>query len=389
MVDQYSPLEREAEGQMLMNRRSFLAGAGGVALATLLAGCQRSSAANLRLAMLANAVPAQLLRAFQQQPEDTITVAVTPEESLLGLYTLLQTWQSQAQGTARAPVADWVSLADYWLAPAIRQGLVQPLAVDSLRAWDDLAAVWPELVRRSETGLPSPDGSIWAVPYRWSHLVLLYDPSRLPRDRNQLSTWADLLRPELTRRVILPDHPRLVLGLAQKALGASANSETPATGLEAFYHDLHQQVRAYDANHYLESLLIGNATAVVAWSDDVLPMVKQYRHLAVAVPPEGTLLSAQLWVRPQVLEATANGSSLADDWLDFCLNDDFATQLAIFGQATSTRLWGVSPDQLPEPLQEPRGLALPPTVAEQSEFLLPLGAESEGRYLDLWKTVRS
>ncbi|TVQ08494.1 MAG: extracellular solute-binding protein [Leptolyngbya sp. DLM2.Bin27] len=387
MVDQYSRPMGGTGGQMLMNRRTFLAGTSGVALAALATGCQRSANADLRLAMVTNSVPAQLLRAFQQRSDQSGRVAVVPQESLLELYALLQRWQ-QPEGARLPPVADWVSLADYWLAPAIRQGLVQPVEVAALTHWDDLAAVWPDLVRRSADGTPSAAGNIWAVPYRWSHLVLLYDPARLPRDSAALTTWADLLRPELARRVILPDHPRLVLGLAQKALGHSANGEDPAAvaGLEPFLADLHQQVRVYDSSRYLESLIIGDATAVVGWSDDVLPMLRQYRNLAAAVPPEGTLLSAQLWVQPAI---APDSSTVGLDWLDFCLQDDFVAQLAIFGEGISPRLWGVEPGQLPEPLQQPAGVVLAPQVASQSEFLLPLNAETEARYTDLWQAMRS
>ncbi|MBD2111901.1 extracellular solute-binding protein [Nodosilinea sp. FACHB-141] len=369
-----------------MNRRSFLAGASGVTLATLLAGCQRSSAANLRLAMVPNSVPAQLLKAFQQLPERGSSVAVTPQDSLLKLYSLLQDWHGE--GNELAPMADWVSLADYWLAPAIRQELVQPIEVASVSRWGDLNQVWLDLVRRDRSGTPNPEGSIWAVPYRWSHLVLLYDPTRLPRQAAQLKTWADLLRPELARRLVLPDHPRLVLGLAQKALKSSANSADPAavSGLNTFLAELHQQVRAYDSNYYLESLIVGDATAVVGWSDDVLPLLRQYRHLAVAVPLEGTLLSAQLWVRPQAVPAPAPA---ATDWLNFCLGDDFATQLAIFGHTTSPLLWGVDPQQRPEPLQTPPEIVLTPAIADQSEFLLPLKAEAEDRYGRLWQSLRA
>ena len=91
-------------------------------------------------------------------------------------------------------------------------------------------------------------------------------------------------------------------------------------------------------------------------------------------------------MRPQ---AESTQSPRALNWLDFCLDDDFATQLGIFGQGTSPRLWGRSPEQLPESLQHPAAIALKPQVADQSEFLLPLEAEAEARYSDLWKTLRS
>ncbi|MFQ4137192.1 extracellular solute-binding protein [Nodosilinea sp. PGN35] len=371
-----------------MNRRSFLAGAGGVALTTLLAGCQRASSGDLRLAMLANSVPAQLLRAFEQLPDRGGGLSISPQDSLVELYSLLQRWHSQPEGATPPPLADWVSLADYWLAPAIRQGLLQPLDVTALTAWGDLAAVWPDLVRRTAEGIPDGAGSLWAVPYRWSHLVLLYDSTRLPRSAAQLTTWADLLRPELARRVVLPDHPRLVLGLAQKALGAAANGADPAAvaGLADFLDRLQRQVRVYDSSRYLETLIVGDATAVVAWADDVLPMLRQYRQLAVAVPPEGTVLSAQLWVRP---EASPAPSPAAMDWLNFCLGADFATQLAIFGQTLSPLLWGESPQQWPEPLRSPPQIGLDRAIAARSEFLLPLTAEAENRYGQLWQTLRA
>jgi putative spermidine/putrescine transport system substrate-binding protein len=379
-------LQGNAEGPMGINRRCFLAATGGIALGGLLNGCQRAAGTDLRLAMLTNALPPQLIQSFQRDQGGD--VAVNPQNSLRSLFSLLQRWHNQPDQPGLSPPADWVSLPDYWLAPAIRQRLVQPVAVAELSHWPELPTVWPDLVRRDRDGLPSLEGSPWAVPYRWSHLVIIYNPDRLPPGVAPLTSWADLLRPELTRRVLLPDHPRLVLGLAQQAVGASANGPDPAAvaDLPNFLDQLHQQVRAYDSNHYLEALIIGDATAVVGWSDEALPLLRQYRHLAAAVPAAGTLLSTQLWVQPAGL---ADPAPLADPWLDFCLGPDFATQLAIFGQGTAPRLWGVPSEQLPEALGRSPQLVLPPVVADQSEFLLPLTAAAEARYLDLWKALRS
>jgi putative spermidine/putrescine transport system substrate-binding protein len=117
----------------------------------------------------------------------------------------------------------------------------------------------------------------------------------------------------------------------------------------------------------------------------VQSLLSQYRHLAAAVPREGTLLSAQLWVQPAAL---ASPSPVAVDWLDFCLEANFADQLAIFSQGISPRLWGVAPAQLPEPLRRSPTL-LSPQMASQSEFLLPLSAAAERQYLALWQTLRS
>jgi putative spermidine/putrescine transport system substrate-binding protein len=386
-----------------MNRRTFLTSTAALSIATLATSCQRGGAEDVRVAMLANSVPTQLIRAFQQQGD---RLGATAQPSLLDLFKLLQTWQAQA--TDQAPeedpaqaqllrwpggqggprLAHWVTLGDSWLEAAIQQGLIQPVDVAAIAAWDDLPDPWPQLVQRDNQGRSQSNGDVWGVPYRFSGLSILYDPRRLPAGEPPISSWADLLRPDLRRRVILPDHPRLVLGLALKAMGASANEDNPGAvdGLPEFLADLHQQVRAYDSQRFLETLIVGDATAVVGWTHDIVAILPQYRFLAAMTPPEGTVLSADLWVRPATSQAPPPRVAA---WADFCLGDTFATQLAIYGQGTSPRLWGRDPATWPEALNRYPTLRLTPEIQDNSDFLLPLGAAANTRYQDLWTAIRT
>lgn len=384
---------------MAMNRRTFLASTAALSAATLATGCQRGGAEDLRVAILANSVPTQLIRAFQQQGEP---LGATAQPSLLDLFKLLQTWQAQAaeQEPAQAQLlrwpwgqsgprqAHWVTLGDSWLGAAIQQRLIQPVDVAAIAAWNDLADPWPQLVQRNRQGRSHGNGDFWGVPYRFSGLSILYDPRRLPPGEPPIRRWADLLRPDLRRRVILPDHPRLVLGLALKALGASANEDNPGAvdGLPEFLADLHQQVRAYDSQRFLETLIVGDATAVVGWTHDILAILPQYRSFAAITPAEGTVLSADLWVQPAAIAASPPGAAA---WADFCLGETFATQLAIYGQGTSPRLWGRDPADWPEALGRYPTLRLTPEVQDNSDFLQPLGAAAKARYQDLWTTMRT
>jgi putative spermidine/putrescine transport system substrate-binding protein len=376
-----------------MNRRTFLASTVGLGLAALAAGCQTAVSGDLTLALLAGSVPVQLIQAFQRQQAEIGRVAVLTKDSLLQLYALLQTWQAQSNpetedtpAAATRPMADWVTQADYWLASAIQQELIQPIDPASLERWAQLPTVWPQLVRRDRQGGVDPNGSVWGIPYRWTGLAILYDSQQLKG--SPIQSWNDLLQPALAQRLLLPDHPRLVLGLGLKALNASANQEDPAAvaGLADFLTQLHGQVRWYSSEHTLKTLVVGDAVAMVGWLDTMLPVLNQYRNLRVAIPNDGTLASADLWVQPS---GAPPATPLATDWLNFCLEEDFATQMAIYTQGLSPWLWGAGADQVPDLLQPQAALFTQAEVLERSEFLYPLSPTAQANYDALWQRMRT
>jgi putative spermidine/putrescine transport system substrate-binding protein len=373
-----------------MDRRIFLAVAMGMPVAAIAASCQSSTPAALRIAPLQGSLPLQLIKVFERQVATTTQISVTPKDSLVKIYGALQGWQTditqppEARSAASYPPADWVTLTDYWLAAAIQQALIQPVDVSTVEGWSQLDRRWQQLVQRNQQGFVEESAPVWGIPYRWGNLAILYDKTRLTP--LSLSTWADLLHPALKQRLVLPDHPRLVIGLALKALGASANVENPLAteGLSDFLADLQPQVRFYSSDYYLEPLIIGDALAVVGWDIDMLPLLAQYRHLAAVIPAAGTLLSADLWVQPTAITAA---SPLTQPWLEFCLSEDFAEQLAIYDLGQSPRLWNLATDEWPEPLRR-TGLQPTPETLNQSEFLYPLAPAATAQYQKLWETLR-
>lgn len=374
-----------------MQRRTFLQAAALSALG--LAGCRSMGNADLRLTLLEQALPNAVIRRFQQDRTGQMVLDSAP--SAAALFTALQ--QAQ-QNTASRPASDLSSLGDYWLTAAIQQDLVQPFAVDELADWGTLAPPWPELVQRQpSTGQLAAYGPVWGVPYRWGGLVIAYDRQQFADRAWRPQGWADLLHPSLSRQVVLPDHPRLVLGLALKGVGASANVADPAAvaDLPAFLERLAPNVRTYDSQYPLETLITGGAALVVGWSLDVLSALEAYSIYEVVVPQEGTLLSADLWVRPRAAqtEALETGAAhetsdplgelgdLGQQWLAYCLGETFAQELLDFGDQLSPRWLGTPASDRHLLLQHPAALAV-------SEFLHPLSAEAEGRYLDLWRELR-
>ncbi|QQE64081.1 hypothetical protein GFS31_07540 [Leptolyngbya sp. BL0902] len=378
-----------------MHRRTFLASTVGVTLASLAAGCQRWPSGSLVLATLTGSVPGQLVQAFQRQIQSSSgdQVSVVARDSLLELYGLLQTWHGTTQAnpapsTAPPIAAQWVTQADTWLAPAIQQELIQPITTDTLERWPQLPDTWPALVRRNAQGLPDAAGEVWGIPYRWTPLAILYDRRTLGARVAPVQGWADLLRPEWNQRLMLPNDERLVIGLALKALNLSANTLDLATipELDAFLTQLHRQVRWYNATQSLKALIIGDAAAIVGWLDALLPVAQRYRHLTLAIPTEGTLASADLWVQPSAAPAP---SPLAIDWLNFCLSDSFTEQMAIYSQGLTPWHWKAASSELPPAFQSAADLIRSLDGLAQSEFLSPLPNDAQAQYADLWQRLRT
>lgn len=391
-------------------RRTFLAAAIFATSQLLLAcGQTRGSASQVRL--LKGSVPAQILKEFQRRVEKATDLNFLQSEQLADLFKLLETWKKQEAASKpkgssfsipfsdrAVPVADLMTLGDFWLAPAIQQGLIRPLNLEL--QWKLLAPEWQTLVRRDRQGLLDPQGEIWAAPYRWGTLMIAYQPEKfkslgwLPKD------WSDLWRPEIKGHLSLLDSARTVIGLALKKLGQSVNQQdlTTVSSLEAELKTLHQQVKFYSSDAYLQPLSLGDTWITVGWSNEILPTIERDRTLAALIPATGTLLTADLWVHPatassQTASPQSDQSTLLTEWINFCWQPKIATQLSLLSSAASPlfvggQIAGGRNIEIPPSLQQKPLLLPPATVLQRSEFLLPLTAATSEQYRRYWIAMR-
>lgn len=379
-----------------MNRRSLLIAAGTLTLAQTLGltGCSRSSQADVQIRLLEQSMPVQLLNEFQRRTTSAATLDFLLSEQLTDLYNLLQSWQADATAASnRTSRATLITLGDYWLTAAIQQGLIQPLDLAAVPGWSTLAdqAIWTTLVQRDRQGQPSPTGETWAAPYRWGTLMMAYQ-TELFADNNWTAPrdWSDLWRPELAGRVSLPDSPRSVIGLTLKQLGQSVNTAdlTTVATLETELKALHQQVKLYSSDAYLQPLVLQDTAIAVGWSMEILPLIKRDRRIAAVVPASGTILTADLWVQPADTAVDAAASTLLQQWLAFCWDPPIATQLSLLSSAASPVFFARDRRQFPASLQQNPALLPPVEVLQASEFLLPLADTTIDQYRRLWATVR-
>lgn len=389
----------------MINRRTLLFGAAGLALGSLLTGCGSAAANALRVTLLEGAVPPEVLKKFRQQAEEPVNFQVASQ--LETVFQLLQRWQLPPETPAfslrrflpwaqaeAGPAADHLaSLGDYWLNGAIAQNLIEPLDLPA-ETLAKLPVAWQQFVKRDSgrEGDDSQATSVWAAPYKVQTLVIVYRQSQFPQASQPFKAWSDLLQPQLRRQLALPDHPRVVIGLLQKMQtgsfnpsfeGAADSALTPqlSDSLVESFAQLNQQVRTYDSSTSLKALVNEDITAAVAWSGDVIAALKRYRNLKAVVPAEGSLLSADMWVRPKGAEMSA----AAKKWIEFCWQTGPATQISSAGKGLSP-IFLSEDDSLPDALEN-SDLSI--AAIQKSEPFLPLPAAMQTAYLDLWQQLRA
>ncbi|OUL35797.1 polyamine ABC transporter substrate-binding protein [Nostoc sp. T09] len=382
-----------------MDRRSFLLATGTLALSQLLIGCGGSNQAQLKVQLLKGSIPGQVVNKFQKALKPQVQLKFAPVGQIQDLFKQLQNWQqkpktSDEQGWSRfipfqqeqkTPIADLVTLGDFWLKAAIEQKLIQPLNEQQIKQWSVLDDKWKKLVTRNEQGNPDTQGKVWAAPYRWGSTVIVYNRNKFQELGWTPKDWSDLWRDGLRSRISLLNQPREVIGLVLKKLGKSYNTDNldQVPELEKELRSLNQQVKFYSSNTYLEPLIIEDTWLAVGWSDDVLPVLARYPHLTAVIPQSGTAVWADLWVRPKGVDK----ETLANQWIDFCWQPAIAKQISLLSKTNSP----ISTNIVASDIQESfRNLLLSNReVFDKSEFLLPLSPLAIKQYESLFSKIKA
>ncbi|MBW4646547.1 MAG: extracellular solute-binding protein [Goleter apudmare HA4340-LM2] len=382
-----------------MDRRSFLLGTGSLALSQLLIGCGGKSQTQLDVRLLKGSIPSQVVNQFQRSLQQQAQLKFAPVEQIQELFKQLQNWQQpkttdEQQGWTRfvpfsqsqnSPLANLVTLGDYWLKAAIEQKLIQPLETAQVKQWSALDERWQKLVTRNDQGNLDTQGKLWAAPYRWGSTVIIYNREKFEKLGWKPQDWSDLWRSEVRSHISLLDHPREVIGLTLKKLGKSYNTENldQVPELEQELKTLNQQVKFYSSNTYLEPLIIGDTWLAVGWSSDVISILGRYPQLAAIIPQSGTAMWADLWVRP----ANLSNDALSYQWIDFCWQPNIARQISLLTRSNSPVATNIVASEIQEQL---RNILLSnPEVFEKSEFLLPLPSSTIKQYESLFAKIKA
>jgi putative spermidine/putrescine transport system substrate-binding protein len=385
-----------------MQRRSFLLTLGSLAIGGSLTSCQGQEQSILRLLALKNSLPPQLLGGFLRSIHPTPKVELATEGQFKEILAQLQQWlrtgEAESKGLklplipparSAAYIPNLVSMGDAWLPEAIQAKSIEPIATQTLTNWGKLESRWQELARRDDLGNSSTSGQVWGVPYRWGTTMIAYRRDLLAAAQIPIpQDWADLWQPKLKQRISLLDRSREVIGLTLKKLGASYNQTDldRVTNLQAELQKLHQQVKFYSADTYLQPLTLGDTWVAVGWSSDIIDLVQKHPNIGAIVPKSGTAIWADLWVQPKSKNPhAAERTKLAQQWMDYCLQPQSSNQISLLSSGATPLLTNlntvVDPDLNPLILPDRSTLA-------KSEFIYPLSATTQAQFDKLWQEIR-
>jgi putative spermidine/putrescine transport system substrate-binding protein len=389
-----------------MQRRSFLVTLGSLALAPMFASCQAEARSILRVLALKNSLPPQLLPGFIESIQSSHKVELVIEGQFKEILAQLQEWYKTGEAEAKGfkvplvPAAksseyipNVVSMGDAWLPTAIQSKIIEPIEIEKLANWGKLESRWHELAMRDDRGNSVPKGQVWGVPYRWGTTVIIYRRDKLEAAGIPLpKDWGDLWNPKLRQRISLLDRSREVIGLTLKKLGYSYNHPdlSQVKDLKSLLQNLHQQVKFYSADNYLQPLTMGDTWVAVGWSTDAIDLIQKNSNLGAIVPQSGTAIWADLWVQPTIKNksATVDRLKLAHQWIDYSIQPQASNQISLFTPGTAPLLTSLNRDRILPDIQRNRLILPPKTILDKSEFIYPLTSTTESQFKSLWQEIR-
>ena len=338
-------LSRTASGSRL-TRRSLLAGAGGMGLASLLAACgtgggNTPSGAATSSAALAAATDVSdtektvrwsnwtlyldyddsagtypTLEAFQQESgiDVSYTEDIDSNDSYFGKY------QSQLSG-GQDIGADIITLTDWMAARLIRLGYVQELDSANMPNTANLL----ENYRNVEWD----SGRSRSMTWQGGFTGLAWNKQEVPQG---LKTLDDLWKPELKGRVVVLDEMLDTMGLLMMADGVDIagdwGDDEFDNALETLKgHIASGQIRQVKGNSYKEDLISGDALAVIGWSGDITQLnFENGDRWQFGLPESG----GDMWADNMMVPMGATHKKNAEALIDYYYDPAVAAEVAAY-----------------------------------------------------------
>ena len=215
------------------------------------------------------------------------------------------------------PVEQDILIVPNWLASRmIRLNWLQPLP------WSRIPNA-SNLVDKLRNPLWDPKG-LYTLPWMVGITGIAYNIKATGRELNSVD---DLFSTSLHGKVSFLSLWRDTLGLLMLADGKNIAKPTyndAKPGLERLARaKADGQIRSFTGNDYQKDLLVGNLAACVAWAGDVAQLLGENPDLRFVVPNSGGVLTADVMVIPQKVDAVSE----AAQWMNYVYDPINAARL--------------------------------------------------------------
>ncbi|WP_028319384.1 extracellular solute-binding protein [Desulfobulbus elongatus] len=337
-----------------------------LALFAVMAAVSSGNAADkvLNLYIWSEYIPEQVLADFTR--ETGITVNISTYDSNEAMYAKLKLVGKGYDLVV--PSSDYVGLMR-------RQGMLLPLDTKKI---SNFAKVDPKFVNQS-----FDPGNAYSVPYMWGSTALAVNTSLLPAETVQKT--ADLWKPELKGRLLLPNDPREVMGIGLKTLGYSINEKDPEHLRQAYekLRTLMPLVRVFDSDSPKQALLSGEVAVGLVWNGEAYTANNENRAIRYVYPPEGF----SLWVDSFCIPRGAANIESAYRFIDYILQPKVSAAISE-SMGYSSPIAGVS-EFLPEAMRANPIVNPSAQDTARGEFLDSLDESTLKLYEQYWIKLKT
>ncbi|MDD2463622.1 MAG: extracellular solute-binding protein [Desulfobulbus sp.] len=223
----------------------------------------------------------------------------------------------------------------------------------------------------------------YSVPYMWGSTSLAVNTALLPK--GTVEKTADLWKPELKGKLLLPNDLREVLGIGLKVLGYSINETNPEHLRQAYekLRTLMPQVRVFDSDSPKQALLSGEVAAGLVYNGEAYIANGENDAIQYIYPQEGF----SLWLDSFCIPKGAEHIEEAYKFIDYVLKAEVSATISESMGYSSPNTKAVS--LLPETMKKNIIVNPAPEMVTKGEFLDSLDEKTLKIYEQYWVKLKT
>jgi spermidine/putrescine transport system substrate-binding protein len=229
---------------------------------------------------------------------------------------------------------------------------------------------------------PFDPGNTYSVPYMWGSTAIAVNTADPVAAK--VASLADLWKPELKGKLLLPNDQRSVVGLGLKRLGFSWNETDPAHIQKAceLLKPLMASVRVFDSDSPKQALLNNEVQVAVLYNGEAYIASGENPKIRYIYPPEGF----GLWLDSLCIPKGAEHTAEAHRFIDFILRPNIAVAISTEMGYSSPNLKAM--ELLPAEVRANSIVYPDETSLARGEFETDLG-KIERHYETCWTTLKT
>ena len=207
--------------------------------------------------------------------------------------------------------------SDYMIERLMSEDMLQSLDKSVVTNFSNIAPDVMDMVKQFD-----PEEQ-YAAPYFYGSVGLVYNNQVVDQETIESEGW-DILHDERYKgRVYAYDSQRDMFMVALKALGYSMNTEDPTQIQEAYdwLMEMNDAVDpAYVTDEVIDGMANGDMDIAIMYSGDAAYVISENSDMSYLEPSQGT----NIWVDAMVIPANSSCPALANEFINFMMEDDIA-----------------------------------------------------------------